>query len=208
VVKFSGSNLVTIKFENKIILLNKKNTDVHANTLKFFLSMLKNNKINPFKSFTYIETDQDYLPSIEIKDYLGLHISGHYFLEQSLFKTKCEEMYKLAINSHHHISELDERSKKLLEFYKAFTTSSKYIICDLPESHLNQEDIELVKEIMYLVAKDQNKTILLATNDEHSWLNIATHFCEKNENRIDLISNELKSAPLSVPQVSDYDQVA
>lgn len=181
---------MTQNFERQVVVADHHGQRFRENPLKRFLALIKKTSADPYKNFCFMEEKLEYMPEMDIKKYLSLYSTWRPN-SNDLFVQKCDQFISEIINDYTHLNELNKRQKKIIELYKCVSSSSQFIIWDNPQEDLDQKDIENLKEIISIMLEKQEKSVYISSSDINQWVDIATHYCVKEDGSDFLVENKM-----------------
>jgi len=174
-----------LKFKREdIALFHSSTRGDHNCKLKNFLSFLKCSGIKKPIRFAYVHSEGPLLSNLSLKDNILLDSIPNSLSETKEFQLKSflkntGNNYLISLfNKLEFIEELpghvDNQERKITALIKALLQESDFILLDSPEKYLSNINFKIFKNALLYLYYKNNKTILIATNEEKNWVDIAS----------------------------------
>jgi ABC-type lipoprotein export system ATPase subunit len=165
----------------EIYLVDQTNSG-NSNNLKLFTNIVKYFQKKRNVDFSYANGPSTLHHQITMRENLDLDALPTSISLNDKLKTK--EIISSISNIHlkklitricpleRYPSQLTDEELKLTSIVKAILSKTQFILLDLPEKHLSQSNINLLKKCLLFETGKRDRTVLMTTENENHWIDI------------------------------------
>jgi len=211
------TNLKRLKYHD-VYIFEKSKDDI---SYKHFIQVLKKEHSNSKLNFTFsngrfsLHNDKTLKENL-ILDVLPQNFKSDFNQELILFISKQTNLHAIEIikslgNLNRYPRDLAPEELQLFSIAKSIFSPQHFLLFNFPEKNLSSSTLKIVKKAIEFEAMDNQRTIIINSNEIFQWINICTKIVIKNDLDLDIKKivddNETPISEQSKEQIK-LDQVA